>query len=323
MSKSNYCYPSIEKLNCFQRGILHKILVMAVYVLIASGGALVIDGVFKTQYIDFFDRACDAGKIGKDILAVFRELIIKCDVTIISIVSYLFVLVGILFVILRFLAKFNLAFSVNLEQAVDFKWAMSQLGINTPRESLLFVYNNYIPVFFAISPFLENERMNVSAKLYTFNHTILKVDEIFEKHMGRQTLCLYKPDFEKLMQEHGQKTKMAMSRTIAERDNTIANLQGTICQQTEKIRENDELIRQLKAEIEDMKPLAQTSSARESRLDGREISRGHFWRVAGAMINRLLMMHKQASLTRAHKSSRHSSLSLKTFPISGNKSGKF
>ena len=189
---------------------------------------------------------------------------------------------------MRWAAKRNWSWPVTLPRAVEFRSAMDQLGIVDPDERVYFVRKFKLPVFIAPKPLVGLEHENVRVQLYPYaSHSSLGDKEVFELHTGKQTLCLDAADYERLLKEHGPKTRSAYAAKIAELEQNLTDLKAVNSLQSADIAALTEENKKLSEENDVYRNKQRTAQGRGEVADNREIRRIPFWRVAGPLINRL------------------------------------
>jgi uncharacterized membrane protein len=281
--------PSIE-LNIFQRGILQKCATVFVYFASIVAGALIIDWLDKRLFIRLAEDAAHQKLLSPEVARGFTRLIEARESTVIIFIVVVGLVCGFVgWLFMRWAAKRNWSWPTTLPKAVEFRSAMEQLGIADPADRVAFVRKHKLHVFIALAPLIGKEHEAVRAKLYAFaHHSALGDEDVFERHTGRQTLCLNADDFERVLKEHGEHTKSVYSARIValERDVTdlkaVNSLQGADLAQL--TGENEKLL----AENAEHRNKLKTLPAREGNAESREEKRIPFWRVAAPLVNRLI-----------------------------------
>jgi len=190
---------------------------------------------------------------------------------------------------MRWAAKRNWSWPTTLPKAVEFRWAMEQLGIADPADRIAFVRKHKLPVYIALSPLIGKEQEAVRAKLYAFaHHSSLGGADVFAQHTGEQTLCLDADDFERVLKEHGEHTKSAYSARIVELEKNVTDLKAVNSLQSSDIAKLTEENETLRAENAEHRQKLKTLPAREGNTESRENKRMPFWRVAAPLVNRLI-----------------------------------
>lgn len=281
---------SSVKLNMFQRGILQKGATAFVYLASIGIGAFIIDWMDKRLFVRLAEEAQQRNILSPEATQGFIALIEARDST--TIFAIILVGLGCGFVgwlFMRWAAKRNWSWPVTLPKAVEFRAAMEQLGIVDPNDRIDFVRKHKLPIFIALSPLVGREAESVRAQLYVFaHHSSFSDKDVFERHIGKQTLCLDADDYQRLLEEHGQKTNLAYSARIAalEQDNTTLTGANSlhVAEIAKLTEENDKLLK----DNAEFRQKLQTVPAREGSAESRETKRIPFWRVAIPVVNRLI-----------------------------------
>jgi uncharacterized membrane protein/regulator of replication initiation timing len=281
--------PQPIELNIFQRGILQKCATVFVYLTSILTGAWILDWLDKLLFIRLAEEAQRQKFLSPEATRGFTRLIEARDSTVIIAVIMVGLACGFAgWLFMRWAAKRNWSWPVTLPKAVEFRSAMEQLGIAGPADRVAFVRKHKLPVFIALSPLIGKEHAAVRAKLYAFAHSAFGVEEVFEQHTGKQTLCLNADDFERVLKEHGEHTKTAYSVRIAELEQDVANLKAVNSLQSADIAKLTEENEKLLVENADQRNKLKTLPAREENAESREEKRVPFWRVAVPLVNRLI-----------------------------------
>jgi len=280
--------PSI-KLNIFQRGILQKCATVFVYMVSAATGAWAIDWLDKQYFIRLAKEAQNQNLIPPEVAHRFIILIEARDFTAIFLIMFVGLLCGfVIWLFMRWAANFNWSWPVTLPKAVEFRWAMEQLGITDPHERIAFVRKHKLHVFIALSPLVGKEQEPVRAKLYPFAyHVGLGNVDLFARHIGNQTLCLDADDYEGLLKEHGQRTDSAYSARIVDLEQSITNLKATNSLQNADIVKLTEENEKLLAKNDGLKNELKMLTPRAGKAEKRENDRIPFWLVAAPMVKEL------------------------------------
>lgn len=278
------------KLNIFQRGILQKCATAFVYLFSIAIGAFILDWMDKRLFVRLAEEAQHREILSEKAARAFISLIEARDSTTI----FAIILVGLLcgfvgWLFMRWAAKRNWSWPVTLPRAVEFRSAMEQLGIIDPDDRIDFVRKHKLPIFIALEPLVGREAESVRAQLYVFaHHSSFSDKDVFESHIGKQTLCLNAEDYEHLLEERGQKTSLAYSARIValEKENTsLAGLNSLHVAELAKLtQEREELAKENAA----FQRKQQTVAGREGKMETSTIRRIPFWRVVGPLINRLI-----------------------------------
>ena len=216
------------KLNIFQRGILQKCATVLVYLFSIGLGAFILDWIDKRLFIRLAEEARQKEILSEKATGGFIALIEARDSTAIFAIILVGLgcgLIGWLF--MRWAAKRNWSWPVTLPKTVEFRSAMERLGIVDPDERIYFVRKHKLPVFIAPKPLVGIEQTEVRVQLYPYaSHSSLGDKEVFELHTGKQTLCLDAADYERLLKEHGPKTRSAYAAKIAELEQNLTDLKA-------------------------------------------------------------------------------------------------
>ena len=290
MSNEKFVFPSLQGLNAMQRGQAHKTIVWVLYFLIGMVLLYGFESLEQKLLISSAQKWASAVHITQPEFQKIIDFIGGQDLTYSFGPKLTYVMCAglIIFFILRFVAKCNWASPVTLNRAVEFSWAMQQLGIQNPFDRIKFAVDHEIPLFFADNPILGTEQENVTARLYAFNNTVLATYSILEQHIGRQTLCLHGDDYDFIQQRFGQMTNLAQSRIISTLETDIQELKGTNRQLQDDLQSCKEEKENLLRDFEGVKNQQRTASARETRNSNRESDRIPFWRVAGPLLNKMI-----------------------------------
>ena len=279
-----------KKLNIFQRGLLQKAVTFFAYLGSIVASALLLDWTDKRLFAATLEEASKRGVITPEVSSTLQMFIEGRDGTIIfAIIVVGISCVTICWLLMRWAAKRNWSWPVSLAKAIEFRAAMAQLGIIDPIERIDFVRKHKLPVFIALSPLIGKEQINVRAQYYAFAHDYsFGNNELFERHIGKQTLCLDWDDYENIAKVHGQKTDLAYSIKIVALEEDISSLKNTIFLQADDIAQlktGNELLQKENATLKDK---LKTVSCRNSRAETDTIRKIPFWRVAAPLINRLI-----------------------------------
>lgn len=278
------------KLNFLQRGILQKCVTVLVYLVCAMSGAFLLDWLDKGSFLRIAEEALQKELISQDAFRGFSILIEARDSTMIFII----VLVGlscafVSWLFMKWAATLNWSWPTTLENAVELRPAMEQLGIADPADRIAFVRKHKLDVFIARSSLIGKEHRNVSAKLYAFaHHSSLGDEKAFAQYSGDQRLCLDAEQFEQILQEHNSQTASVYAAKIVELEQTVTELKVANSLQSDKITTLTQENSELHAEIAELQKKQQTARAREGKADKREADKMPFWRVTGPLVNRLI-----------------------------------
>lgn len=277
------------KLNIFQRGILQKAVAVVAYLGSIAVGAFILDWADKRLFTNSIKEAERQGVITPEALLRIQTLIETRDNTVIFSIIFIglfCVLMG--WFLMRWAAKLNWSLPVTIPQAVEFRSAMKQLGVTEPDERIDFARKHKVPIFLALSPLTEEREDSVRAQLYAFaHHSPLGNSDVFERNIGKQTLCLNAEDFEPLLEKFTSSTQSTHAARIVELEQNAIALKAVNSIQAADIAKLTTENEKLFAENADFRQKQRTVPGREEKAEKREISKIPFWRVAGPVINRL------------------------------------
>lgn len=279
------------KLNIFQRGILQKGVTVLVYFACIAVGAFFLDWLDKWFFVTLAESARSRGNLSPETTRSFITLIEARDSTVI----FAIILVGLFcgfvgWLFMRWAAKRNWSWPVTLPRVVEFRAAMERLGIVDPDDRIAFVRKHKLPVFIAPAPIVGVEQASVRVQLYAFAHNSSFGDnEIFERYAGKQALCLDADDYERLLEEHGPRTKSAYAARIAELEQNVTDLKAVNSLQSADIANLTDEKKKLSEENDCYRGKQQTAPGRKGRAEKRENDRAPFWRVAAPLVNRLIV----------------------------------
>ena len=266
------------KLNIFQRGILQKCATVLVYLFSIGLGAFILDWIDKRLFIRLAEEARQKEILSEKATGGFIALIEARNSTAIFAIILVGLgcgLIGWLF--MRWAAKRNWSWPVTLPKTVEFRSAMERLGIVDPDERIYFVRKHKLPVFIAPKPLVGIEQTEVRVQLYPYaSHSSLGDKEVFELHTGKQTLCLDAADYERLLKEHGPKTRSAYAARIAELEQNIADLKAVNSLQSAEIATLTEEKTRLADENAEYRKKQQTAPARKGGAEKRENDKAPF-----------------------------------------------
>ena len=279
-----------KKLNVLQQGLLQKVFTYLVYLLCVIIFGLFLDTLEKGRFIVAIEKAISQGVVSQEAFQALRLAIVNKDSTeIIYVVAAVIACILAGRLLMRWSGKFNWAWSVLLPKAIEFRTAMEQLGINDPDDRIDFVRKHKIPVFIASAPLTGREQDTVRARFYAFaHHPSLGEKNVFERHIGKQTLCLDANNFSWLVEECSRKTNIAYSTRIASLERDIDSLTGTNSLHVAKIAELTEENEKLLEANAGFQRKQQTAPGRKRKVETSHIRRIPFWRVAAPLINRLI-----------------------------------
>ncbi len=273
---------SFIKLNIFQRGILQKVATFIVYMACAIAGMLTLDRLEQQHFIDILTKARKQGIISNEIFQELNNLIVSLNETIII---YIILLVavcgGVCWILMRWASSLNWSWPVVLPRAIEFRAAMRRLNIIEPNEEIEYIRKYKLPVFIASSPLLKNEQEKIRVKLYPFAHHVLYNPNVFERNIGRKTLCLDAADYDQFVNKIIENEEKLNSVLIASKNEELANLSATIKSLSIK---NDELIKK----YDELHGKVRIQNAQdESRVNRLRIER-LLWVAYTSVIDRLI-----------------------------------
>ena len=236
-----------KKLNIFQRGILQKAVTVFAYLGSIAIGAFILDWADKRLFTSSIKAAEHRGLVPSDVSSRLQMFIDGRDSTTI----FSIILVGLFCVVLgwffmRWAAKRNWSWPVTLPKVVEFRSAMRKLGITAPEDEIAFVKKYKVPIFIACKPLPKDEQEVVRAQLYAFaHHSSFSESEVFERHIGKQTLCLDAEDYELLLLEGKRHSALEESVILAGKNTEIRNLRtlnaALVQENADLIEERDKL----------------------------------------------------------------------------------
>ena len=238
---------SSVKLNIFQRGILQKISVAIVYFFCFLAGGFFIEWLEKRRFANVMAEAKKQEFIIVQDAGSLKSLFVDMDGTAgVALVFVILICAALSWFMMRWAANLNLAWPVTLAKAVEFRHAMNKLGIKASSKQISAVRDYKLPVFIALKPLLPGEHEAVRAKLYPFAHDFsFSTDTVFERHAGRQTLCLDVDDYERFAKEFRQAASQESLAAVAVKDEEITGLKAAVVslsqENAELTKERDEL----------------------------------------------------------------------------------
>lgn len=277
-------------LNIFQRGIFQTTAFLFAYICSTVIGAFVLDLTEKQIFITTVQQALQQGIITPEGFSGLKSLIeSRAPLTIFAVITIGMFCIFLGWSFMRWSAKRNWSWPVTLHKAVEFRWAMEQLGIVDPGDRMDFVRKHKLRVFIAMSPLVGNEQESVRAQYYAFVHDqALRDTASLAQHIGRQTLCLDMADYESLFKAHKQKADATCSARIAVLEQDNAALAGAASLYVAELAKLAEENKKLQEENAAFQRKQQTAPSRESKMETSNIRRVPFWRVAGPLINRMI-----------------------------------
>lgn len=260
MKNSSSTNMQTPKLNIFQNGIFQILFSVAITSVFMLVGEYIFIWLYK------------AGLFSQNTIIIFFGL------------ASSLIVVAISFYIMKLTLGANLATSVVLPKIVEFSHALQNIGINRFDEQIDFIIREKVFVFVSDDTMLSPYKENASVR----RHIILKDKKRLKYLNGDKRLCLDAGDYERLLEEHGAKTKSAYAARIADLERDVTALKAANSIQSDDIdkltKENEVLIEENTA----YKKKQQTASAREKGAEKRDIEKIPFWRVAAPLVNRLI-----------------------------------
>jgi hypothetical protein len=286
--------PSMTRLNAFQRGIFQKFFSIAVYVICLLAIARIADWFETIHFTNTAKKALRDGVITQDIFSKFLEVIASADSTIYLILSVAVMAACIAWPIIKLSGKLNWTFVTTLPKAVEFRAAMTELGVPEPFEQVDFVRKHELPVFIARTPFRaeENEKTEIEAHLYVFGRNLaMSARDVFERNIGRRTLCLDIDDYENIRQKVRTPISANEFALLAEKDKELESITA------ESLRQKADITR-LMDENKALQTQFNAMKAREGK--GIKELRDAFplWQVAVPMITRMKAEGRPGQYTR-------------------------
>ncbi len=274
------------KLNIFQKGFTSKAFVLCVYFLLFVLAAYIIDIIDQSIFLNTLQLAVDKEIISKEIFLKLKIYINTRNSLVVLpmfFVGAICTLVGWFF--MRWVASYNIAWSVTLPEAMEFRPAMKKLGILSLSEEISFITKHKIQIFIAKTPFLMEEARNIRARLYPFSsNDILVVQSVFEKAIGARKLCITKEAYSYLLEKSEKITSLQASSSLMEKDKEIEVCNTRITTLSKEIEELKGENTLLQAENTNFKNKQKTEVGREKV----EINRARRQRIQWIAINTLL-----------------------------------
>jgi hypothetical protein len=236
-----------SKLNILQRGILQKVAVAAVYFSCFLVGGYFIDWLEKRRFATAVEEARKQDLMSLEDVGSLKSLISGMDETAgFALVIMILICALASWFLMRWAANLNLAWSVTLPKVVEFRYAMDKLGIKASNKQISAVRDYKLSVFIALKPLFPGEHEAVSVKLYPFAHdSPFSTDTVFERHAGKQTLCLNSEDYEHFAKEFTQDALQESFAAVVAKNEEITGLKRTIVslsqENAELTKERDEL----------------------------------------------------------------------------------
>ena len=248
------------KLNIFQRGILQFFFSIVIASLFMYAGSI----AFIKLYL--------AGIFSQNVIMIFFGF------------ASTLVIVAVSFFIMKLTLAANLTTKIILPNVVEFSHALKNIGINRFDEQMDFIIREKVFVFVSYETLVSPYKENASVNRYIFLNDKKKL----KYYNGDKKLCLDLNDYERLLEEHGAKTKSAFSVRIAELEQDVTDLKAIISLQSADIDRLTDEERSLSDENAAYRKKQQTAPARQGNAEKRENDRAPFWRVAGPLANRLI-----------------------------------
>jgi regulator of replication initiation timing len=249
-----------SKLNIFQNGIWQVVFsvgITAVFMLL---------GQFTFIYL------YHAGLFSQQAIIVFFGL------------ASALIVVAISFYIMKLTLGVNLATKVTLPKIVEFSHALKNIGINRFDEQIDFIMREKVFIFVSDDSILSPYKEKASVR----RHIILKDKKKLKYLNGDKRLCLDADDYERLLEEHGAKTKSAYEARINELEQRVTELIASNSLHDGKIAKLTEDNEKLSIENAEYRNKQRTAPGRGEAANNREIRRIPFWRVVGPMLNRMI-----------------------------------
>lgn len=264
-----------KKLNVFQRGAAQHLLTLLVYFACLGGVALIVDAFEKRRFVAIAVQAAAQSIIPASTLERFTSFIGNADSSVIFMVFLLTVIgTGIGYFLIKLSTKLNLVWPVTLPQAVEFASAMRKIGIIEPGEQIAFVRKHKLPVFIAASPILGEEQAEISAKLYIYAHKPIAAQDIFERNIGKRTLCLDAEDYSRIVADGVKRFSLEESAALVEKEEELRSLKVTLASLAEDKSRLESENSDLETSVQELKNKVQTQPAQEeSRVERLRIER--------------------------------------------------
>ncbi|MDR2572734.1 MAG: hypothetical protein LBC94_00060 [Desulfovibrio sp.] len=235
-----------QKLNISQRGILQKVATVIAYFASFAVGAFILDWLEKRRFTVVAEKAQQQGILTSEGFRDFRAQIAAMDETaIFAIIIVGLFCVGIGWLLMRWAANLNWSWPVTLPRAVEFRFAMRMLNITGPAGEIECIRKHKPHIFIALAPMRQQEQEAVRARLYAFAHDMFSRNDVFERHIGKQTLCLDAAEYELLAEKVKKEESLRESVVIAAKDEEIKGLRTAVASLTQEnaviTKERDEL----------------------------------------------------------------------------------
>ncbi|CAK7044268.1 MAG: hypothetical protein DELT_02962 [Desulfovibrio sp.] len=264
-----------RKLNIFQRGAAQRLLTLLVYFACLGGVALVIDTFEKWRFSVIAEKAAAQNIIPQSSLASFKDMIGSADSSVIFMVFLLTLFcAGIGYFLLKLSTRLNLAWPVIVPKVVEFSSSLRKIGIIEPGEQIAFVRKHKLPVFIAASPILGEEGENISARLYIYAHKPIAAQDIFERNIGKRTLCLDADDYARIVADSTKRFSLEESAALTEKEEELHSLKVALASMTEDKARLESQNSDLQESLQELKNKAQTQPAQEeSRVERLRVER--------------------------------------------------
>ena len=249
-----------SKLNVFQRGILQFLF------------SVVIASLFMYAGLIAFIQLYLAGLFSQNTIIIFFGL------------ASALLIVAISFFIMKLTLGANLTTKITLPKIVEFSHALQNIGIRRFDEQIDFIAREKVFVFVSDETILSPYKENASVKRYIF----LRDKEKLKYFNGDKRLCLDVDDYERLLEEHGAKTKSAFSARIAELEQNVTELKAVNSIQSADMATLTAKNKAIVDENTAFRQKLQTVPGREGRAEKRELDKVPFWCVAGPLVHRLI-----------------------------------
>ena len=206
--------PSYVRLNIFQRGIFQKIFSFCVFCLCVTLWAYLLNIRIKSRFVDALKDAVAQEIITREVARKFLSLILSIDeYFVVQILLGICACAIITLLTVRLSGKMNWAWPTILQTAVEFRSAMHALGVIGSDAQIDLVKKHRLLVYIAASPLpIGESAKTVKASLYVFAaHDDISDKSIFERNIGKGTLCLDAEDYELVVQKekHGCRVRLA------------------------------------------------------------------------------------------------------------------
>ncbi len=256
-----------QNLSRWQQGFLQKSLLFIISVL--SVTAIVISaGLFsRFLYKRVLTLALNDKMINQEVYINLQAQIDKFDIGLL-VICVTCMAVGLVFCVMRWIANSNWAFSTTLPEAIEFRQAMSNLGIKTPKKEIEFVQKYKLNVFIAHNPLNDFEENSVKARLYHFaQDKVFSYQKVFESYIGAKKLCILKEDYDNLLQESEKALSLRESSLVIEKDKEITALTSSIASLKVEIDNHQKELASLKEENKKLKNSKRAEKAQGVKKD--------------------------------------------------------